>query len=334
MWLVTENEPNDLPAWYDTLQTRSVRCTGDPLSLEPTKCWTVRVKPVANVAARTASAIALGVSGFALAPIGASSAAVAGAPSVVASWMLDGAATGGVVTDASGPHDGHLSSTSTVMRLQPPVGTSSGTSFTFPGWRDATYDAASTRANKWLVSPDASAVIVPETGAGDDSMDPGTGFFRVELSIRADDSRTAVQLLDHDSPNVIQKGRAASAGVPAQQWKVSLLKSLVPVCTFKGDVDPGPTVVIATRRAQGQSGDALRPDVPYRLRCEVDSGVVTLRILDLSIVGASERVVSYGAADYFSVSNDQPVWIGKKPDNTNAGDAFAGSIDNVSITRG
>lgn len=273
-----------------------------------------RRRVIFAAAAALAAAIAVGA---------AARATTSSALAVQGQWLLDEIANvdgKNVAADATPDANHGTLSETTVVSVQAPVAPDGGRSFLFPGWNDGSGDGT--------VDVEDSALVLPHA----DRFNPGAGPFRISVWVRPADSRGKPFLAKTDTPNVIQKGMFQT---PGGQWKLSLFKDLRPLCMFRGDVDPGAGVTIETRRAaprnDGRPGRYLRPWKPHRLECSLEDGVVTLRWYDLEAKVTRGPYRSPQPAGYFSVANTAPVWVGKKPNDTTAGDTYSGRIDNLVI---
>ncbi|MBA2639632.1 MAG: hypothetical protein H0U77_06490 [Nocardioidaceae bacterium] len=79
--------------------------------------------------------------------------------------------------------------------------------------------------------------------------------------------------------------------------------------------------------------------MPYRIECEFQPNMVILRVYEVQLTPQPmeaqilAKAREFTAPGLFVVDNTAKVWIGKKPNDTGAANAYAGVIDNVTISR-
>lgn len=213
------------------------------------------------------------------------------------------------------------------MTVVGPVASSGAAALNFPGWhRD---DDASLPGVQ--VHPTESSVRIPHRRY----FNPGDAQ-RLEVAayIRPDDTTNPDGPIGpDDSLNIVQKGVRED---PDGQWKISILGSMLPVCTFRDNDDGDPDTETPDRIVSAVDGEQLRPGRRYLVRCILEPQSATLRVYQLilgSRVEITDRSRAYDGQATFVIDNDAEVWIGKKPDVTTPADTFAGVVDNVAIKR-
>ena len=221
--------------------------------------------------------------------------------------------------DAGDPRDDGALPADTVVAKSadgspiPPVAPSGRAALRFPG----PYDGNTANG----VDVDASMIRIPHRSY----FDPQGMRFAVSVYVRP---RTQV---GHDSPNIAQKGRVDQGN--QHQWKVGVLDGLTTVCSFRGATSR----TNATPTTTAAFGPVLQAGKPYRLDCELSvHGIAQLRVFLVQSGGGLQQVgpTRYGdpRPDIYVVPDDY-VSVGKKPRDTSNGDAFAGDIDRLRITR-
>lgn len=198
--------------------------------------------------------------------------------------------------------------------------------FDFPGWRDE----SGTQQDE-VVDGSDSSVRVPHENA----FVPGaTKRFRVTAFIRPLNTMGAGSPIDSgDTGNIVQK---AFSNDPDGQWKMSLYGDMTPVCGFRGDTDNDDATPTVQRNVRAPSEEKLTAGLRYRIECTLTPSVVRLkvdRITDTEVISITNETGSTAVPSVFVIDNDEPVWFGKKPNDTTAADTFAGDIDNITIER-
>jgi len=206
----------------------------------------------------------------------------------------------------------------------------------FPGWTDAVQQ----NGTYVLPSGTASAAYIPHNAL----YEPGAvGSFSVSAYIRPTDSTMAPQIaVADDTLNIIQEGLASlGPGQDTAQWKMSINKMMYPNCQFKGYTDTVKSAInvkiIAVPAVISQA--ALLSTEKYLVQCSLvnraSTQTATLSVSRVESTGITPLYQRSVVAHYamFNVTNVMDVWIGKKPNKTYPGDAYAGYIGNVVIKK-
>lgn len=221
-------------------------------------------------------------------------------------------------TSASDPRDdGILNLKPNVTRVAK-VAQNGTKALDFPGWNDAD-------PSDGVVSAYKSSVRIPHRSY----FNPASrSEFEVSVYVRPDDSTTS-QLSENASPNIAQKGLITDNA----QWKIAMRKDMAVVCSYKGVVNGHSAV-----RSFDSGQTFLKPNLNYRIVCGWTPRVLSLTIVRIRHDG-SENVQVFGDATtpyanpMSGIANTAGVWVGKKPHSTDADNAFAGAIDQLTIRR-
>ena len=249
-------------------------------------------------------------------------------------WNLDAirTATGGskFTPSAVDPADnGVLDSETTVARTSQ-VALAGTAALDFPGWNDDN----NPQQPGVQVHPTKSSVRIP----GRIDFNPlARQKFVVTAYIRPDDSTAAGSpVAPDDSPNIVQKGLQPDAN---GAWKMSLSGDLRPSCSFFGrdDTDPQTTTLRRIVSADVGQQENLTPGLRYRIDCILEPQKATIKVFrvdpNVGEVPFINEFQTYPLQTVFIIDNDDPVWIGKKPEVTVVADTYAGAVDNVAIKR-
>src|SRR3954466_1646973 len=197
------------------------------------------------------------------------------AAAVIARWNMGD--TGSTMSDASGRgHTGKLHS----VKVQ--QAGASGKGFGFSG------------------SP--SYVSVPASG----DFKPGTGAFRIQLSVRLT-SRPSASVIDYD---LLRMGQASSSG---GDYKVEILKNGKAFCHFRGSSGTGDVT----------GGPDLSDGHWHTITCARTASTVVLTV-DGSSYSTSRKTGS--------ITSSQTLYIGAK--DSGGADQYTGLMDSVSISKG
>lgn len=178
----------------------------------------------------------------------------------------------------------------------------------FPGW---------TETVNGKVNPTASLL----SASHHSNFNADQTRFSFGADIVALDPKTLVQskvMVKADTLNIMQKGLAGSN---KEQWKLSVNTVGKFICSFRGP------------SASGQISEYKTVSVIYpfgvnrTVRCSLENSVITMDVT----TGASTQ--TYTAAGPTRVVNDSEVSVGKKPGSDYPGDTFAGTLDNIFITK-
>jgi len=187
----------------------------------------------------------------------------------------------------------------------------------FPGWNDGDPSDGEVHASK-------SSVRIPHRKYFNPA---GRSRFEVSIYVRPDNSANS-PLRDNASPNIAQKGLITDRA----QWKISMRKDMSIVCSYKGKVDGA-----SAQRSFDSNQTFLEPKTNYRIACGWKPRALSLTIVKIRHNG-SQNVPIFGAAKGYprpmsGIRNTADVWVGKKPNSTDADNAFAGAIDHLTISR-
>jgi len=197
------------------------------------------------------------------------------AATVVARWNMDD--TGSTMSDASGQgHTGKLHS----VKVQ--QAGASGKGFGFSGSR--------------------SYVSVPASG----DFKPGTGAFRIEMSVRLT-SRPSASVIDYD---LLRMGLSSTSG---GDYKVEILKNGKAFCHFRGSSGTGDVT----------GGPDLSDGHWHTITCARTASSVTLTV-DGSSYSTSRKTGS--------ITSSQTLYIGAK--DSGGADQYTGLMDSVSLSKG
>jgi hypothetical protein len=216
------------------------------------------------------------------------------------------------VSESVGGLSGETSSNWSGSHADPLAAVGSG-SFYFPGWNDGVLDAT--------VDPTASSFSIPDSP----DLNPDSSDFAVQIYVKALDPSADPAITSSDSLNIVQKGLAGST---RQQWKISVLPDGRFQCTFRGaDASGGMQEVNATSTTE------YLFDVTSHVTCRFSpsTGVATITV---DSEGQSQSSSAPDNPVPFTITNASPVTVGKKPGTFNAGDTFAGWLDNLDISKG
>ncbi len=201
--------------------------------------------------------------------------------------------------------------------------TTDGSKYTFPGWA-ANVDATG-RLTGVLANSSIGEIRVPDAAGW---LSPGAGSFGIKLSLRPALVNGGLPLpgtgsLAAPSYNILQRGRATDAG---GFYKLEL----VGIGTKIGKVHCG-------MKAPGYSSlDVYSAPIldgkPHTIECTLDRLARVLRITTDGFVSGTKSFKTYGVIlprDAYGTY----LTVGKKPGSIDPGDAFAGEIDYVTISR-
>ncbi len=198
-----------------------------------------------------------------------------------------------------------------------------GSTYTFPGWTN-NIDATG-RLVGVLADPAIGEIRVPDPSG---SLSPGGGSFSVALRLQPTLTSGALPIpgdgsLAIPSYNILQRGRATDAGGFYKLELIGYGTKLGKVhCGMKA---PGfnSLDVYSARIIDGNA---------HTIECSLDRLARVLKITTDGVVSGTKSFSSYGTI----LPRDQYgtyLTVGKKPGSTDPGDAFAGSIDYVTINR-
>ena len=180
----------------------------------------------------------------------------------------------------------------------------------FPGWTQL--------INGNQVDATASSLSV----ADDAKFNASTGSsFTMSAYVNALDPSALVNsgvMVSHDTLNIMQKGLS---GGKRQQWKLSVNVKGQFICAFRG---PNASGSLMAARA---TSNRYAFGVTRHVTCGLGGGVITLS------VDTAGQVDTYKATGPVSVSNTSDITVGKKPGSTYPGDTFAGTLDDIVITK-
>lgn len=227
----------------------------------------------------------------------------------VGRWKMDENPIGprDIIRDEIGRHDGVTPNNWNGFSVAPLTSSGSGAAF-FPGWTDADASGA--------VTPTASSFSIAHRSA----FDPQREDFSVSIWLHALDPSSSIEdgtLSSRDTFNIVQKGLA-----PGQQWKLSVDAKGRFICTFRG---PDASGTIDNFKAVSEPYPF---GVTRRLRCSLRDRVITTKV---TTGDASDVYTAPGPAH---VANADDIWVGKKPNSTDPGDAFAGTLDDLILRKG
>jgi hypothetical protein len=159
-----------------------------------------------------------------------------------------------------------------------------------------------------------SLVTVPDS----DTLDPGTADISITVHVRFDQVPPPKTVGDYD---LIRKGLAGTAG---GEWKVEIFppsgsKTLAPAfCLFKDAAKKVASIRGSKNLADGRW---------HTITCSKTSSAVKL-VVDGGATETKTLATALG-----SISNNQPVGLGQKPES-GGGDQFIGDMDEVSVAIG
>ena len=269
----------------------------------------------------------------------------AAAPTPVGRWLLDVVSPTRTTPNALNSADkGVLDADTTVRRTYAPAGATGKAGLYFPGWDDGTGDG--------LVDAGQSSVRIADKA----TFNPDAKSFTISINVRPKDPKGVPGVDPADDLNIVQKGTSAGGG---KLWKVSMNAKMQPVCEFVGKGSPAGTsnrirVKPATTTEARMtafptppSGTATAPRGGYNITCSLRQGqarlvlteiamsagkVVQTRRYDSGLVGPAIKTGgTAGPNPAFTVANTDEIWIGKKPADTDAGNAFSGVIDDLEL---
>ncbi|MDQ3664536.1 MAG: hypothetical protein M3353_07765 [Actinomycetota bacterium] len=225
-------------------------------------------------------------------------------------------------TSQSNPRDDGILNINTNVTRVAKVARDGTNALDFPGWNDGDPSDGEVHATK-------SSVRIPHRRY----FNPASrSEFKVSVYVRPDDFRTS-QLSRDASPNIAQKGLITDDA----QWKISMRKNMSVVCSYKGVVNGDPAVrSFDSKRPLDKT--FLKPNVNYRIACGWTPRVLSLTIVRIRHDGRPNVEVFDAATDphgspMSGIANTAKVWVGKKPNSTDADNAFAGAIDQLTISR-
>jgi len=221
-------------------------------------------------------------------------------------------------TSASDPRDDGILNIDTNVSRVAKVARNGTNALDFPGWNDRNPRDGEVHADK-------SSVRIPHRKYFNPA---GRSQFEVSIYVRPDDSKTS-QLSDDASPNIVQKGLVTDNA----QWKIAMRKDMSVVCSYKGVVDGEPS-----QRSFDSNQTFLKPNANYRIACGWTPTVLSLTIMKIRHDGSQNVQIFDAATDPYAspmsgIANTENVWVGKKPNSTGADNAFAGAIDQLTISR-
>ncbi len=201
--------------------------------------------------------------------------------------------------------------------------TTDGSKYVFSGW--TTNVDATGRLTGLLASSSAGEIRVPDAAS---LLSPGAGSFSIALSLRPTLVNGSLPLpgsgtLAAPSYNILQRGRATDAG---GFYKLELIGSGSKLgkvhCGMKA---PGfaSLDVYSARILDGK---------PHTIECTLDRLTRVLKITTDGFVSGTKSFTTYGTImprDAYGTY----LTVGKKPGSSDPGDAFAGEIDYVTISR-
>lgn len=211
------------------------------------------------------------------------------------------------------PDDGATPDNWSGSHADPLASTGTG-SFYFPGWDDGSLDST--------VDATASSFSIPDSP----DLNPEDSDFQFQVYVKAIDPSADTAILPTDTLNIVQKGLS---GPGRQQWKLSVFPDGRFVCTFRG---PSAAGVMQELNVTSTVGYAF--DTTYLVTCQFSPSTGEGGLM-VSQGGAVDTYTAPAVNPIpFTISNSDPVTVGKKPDSTNAGDTFAGWLDNLRISKG
>lgn len=290
-------------------------------------------------AAAGAAAVALVVTAQPTLSAADTGQAAAPPPPLTGQWNLDTISDRGSTkftpsarfpgTSEANPRDDGILDSDTTVKPASRVAIGGAGSLRFPGWHrdeDPARDGVQ-------VHPTKSSVRVPHRLY----FDPlERQRFVVSAFIRPDDTTApGSPVQPGEAPNILQKGLKDD---PDGQWKMSIFGDMRPVCAFRGDHDDDDATPTRQRVVDANAGDELVPGQRYRVECELQRQLVSLRVYEVDPAAPQPDLIisednPIANTDPFVIDNDAQVWIGKKPDDTSAANTYAGAIDNVTIRR-
>ncbi len=221
-------------------------------------------------------------------------------------------------TSQSTPRDDGILDINTNVTRVAKVAQDGTNALDFPGWNDGDPSDGEVHATK-------SSVRIPHRRY----FNPASrSEFKVSVYVRPDDFTTS-PLSDDASPNIAQKGLITDDA----QWKISMRKDMSVVCSYKGVVNGDPAV-----RSFDSNQTFLKPNRNYRIVCGWTPTVLSLTIVQIRHDGSQNVQIFSAATDphgspMSGIHNTAKVWVGKKPNSTDADNAFAGAIDHLTISR-
>lgn len=201
----------------------------------------------------------------------------------------------------------------------------------FRGWRNTV--KSSVDMDSSMLSTDPAFEASLGTDGGSATFDPQRSNFSVSVLVRPDAASSfplGTWSPGGVSPNIAQKGLSNATG---GFWKVSLrmggatsgTRYWYPFCTFKSG---------STELKPGYSGAIypLAANTSYQIICSKTLRSATLQVRNLS--GVQLFTQTLAASVDLPIDNAYPVSVAHKPRSTDPRDCYAGTLANLSITKG